>query len=108
MGELSSWLLLLVLPYPYALIRIHVTMVTIVCCCFHSIGGESLAVAQNAYAVLWFKGRELNMVFGILLSISRVVSCYYHQVILFLYWLIITSRFFPSLVPLTLFSVLFS
>ena len=39
-----------------------------------SIGGESLAVAQNAYAVMWFKGRELNMVFGLLLSISRVVS----------------------------------
>lgn len=38
------------------------------------IGGESLAVAQNAYAVMWFKGKELNMVFGLLLSISRVGS----------------------------------
>ena len=28
------------------------------------IGGESLAVAQNTYAVNWFKGKELNMVFG--------------------------------------------
>ena len=28
------------------------------------IGGESLAVAQNTYAVRWFKGKELNMVFG--------------------------------------------
>ncbi len=28
------------------------------------IGGESLAVAQNTYAVAWFKGKELNMVFG--------------------------------------------
>ena len=28
------------------------------------IGGESLAVAQNTYAVSWFKGKELNMVFG--------------------------------------------
>ena len=28
------------------------------------IGGESLAVAQNTYAVTWFKGKELNMVFG--------------------------------------------
>ena len=28
------------------------------------IGGESLSVAQNTYAVSWFKGKELNMVFG--------------------------------------------
>ena len=41
---------------------------------FYRLGGESLAVAQNAYAVIWFKGKELNMVFGLLLSISRVVS----------------------------------
>ncbi len=39
-----------------------------------SLGGESLAVAQNTYAVSWFKGRELNMVFGLQLSFSRVVS----------------------------------
>lgn len=38
------------------------------------LGGESLAVAQNAYAVLWFKGRVLNLVFGILLSVSRLGS----------------------------------
>lgn len=38
------------------------------------IGGESLAVAQNYYAVLWFKGRELNMVFGLQLSFARVGS----------------------------------
>lgn len=38
------------------------------------IGGESLAVAQNTYAVKWFKGRELNMVFGLQLSFSRVGS----------------------------------
>ncbi|KAK7090746.1 lysosomal dipeptide transporter MFSD1-like [Littorina saxatilis] len=38
------------------------------------IGGESLAVAQNAYAVKWFSGRELNMVFGLQLSFSRVGS----------------------------------
>ena len=38
-----------------------------------SIGGESLAVAQNTYAVKWFQGRELNMVFGLQLSFSRVV-----------------------------------
>lgn len=38
------------------------------------IGGESLAVAQNYYAVLWFKGKELNMVFGLQLSFARVGS----------------------------------
>ncbi|XP_014669907.1 PREDICTED: major facilitator superfamily domain-containing protein 1-like [Priapulus caudatus] len=37
-------------------------------------GGESLAVAQNTYAVTWFKGKELNMVFGLQLSIARVGS----------------------------------
>ena len=40
----------------------------------HRLGGENLAVAQNAYVVSWFKGAELNMVFGLLLSVSRVVS----------------------------------
>lgn len=38
------------------------------------IGGESLAVAQNTYAVSWFKDKELNMVFGLQLSISRAGS----------------------------------
>ena len=38
------------------------------------IGGESLAVAQNTYAVSWFKGKELNMVFGLQLSFARVGS----------------------------------
>ena len=38
------------------------------------IGGESLAVAQNTYIVSWFRGRELNMVFGLQLSFSRVGS----------------------------------
>lgn len=38
-----------------------------------SIGGESLAVAQNTYAVNWFKGKELNLVFGLQLSMARVV-----------------------------------
>ena len=38
------------------------------------IGGESLAVAQNTYAVSWFKGKELNMVFGFQLSVARVGS----------------------------------
>lgn len=38
------------------------------------IGGESLAVAQNTYAVSWFKNKELNMVFGLQLSFARVGS----------------------------------
>jgi hypothetical protein len=29
------------------------------------IGGESLAVAQNTYTVLWFRGKGLNMIFGL-------------------------------------------
>jgi len=33
-----------------------------------------LAVAQNNYAVKWFKGKELNMVFGFQLSFARVGS----------------------------------
>uniref|UniRef100_H2YW97 Lysosomal dipeptide transporter MFSD1 n=1 Tax=Ciona savignyi TaxID=51511 RepID=H2YW97_CIOSA len=37
------------------------------------IGGESLAVAQNTYAVLWFKEKELNLV-GLQLSMARVGS----------------------------------
>ncbi|XP_063763228.1 major facilitator superfamily domain-containing protein 1 isoform X2 [Eleginops maclovinus] len=38
------------------------------------IGGESLAVAQNTYAVNWFKGKELNLVFGLQLSMARIGS----------------------------------
>jgi len=39
------------------------------------IGGESLAVAQNTYAVKWFKAaNELNLVFGFQISFSRVGS----------------------------------
>lgn len=38
------------------------------------IGAESLAVAQNNYAVRWFKGKELNMVFGLQLSFARLGS----------------------------------
>ena len=44
------------------------------------IGGESLAVAQNTYAVTWFKGKELNMVFGFqvayILCITIINSLY--------------------------------
>uniref|UniRef100_T1INA2 Lysosomal dipeptide transporter MFSD1 n=1 Tax=Strigamia maritima TaxID=126957 RepID=T1INA2_STRMM len=38
------------------------------------IGGESLAVSQNTYAVSWFYGKELNMVFGLQLSFARIGS----------------------------------
>ena len=41
------------------------------------IGGESLAVAQNTYAVVWFKEKELNLVFGLQLSMARIVSLYF-------------------------------
>ncbi|KAJ6669405.1 hypothetical protein lerEdw1_008214 [Lerista edwardsae] len=41
---------------------------------FKGIGGESLAVAQNTYAVSWFKGKELNLVFGLQLSMARIGS----------------------------------
>lgn len=41
---------------------------------FYSIGAESLAVAQNNYAVLWFKGKEVNFAFGLQLSITRLGS----------------------------------
>ncbi len=41
---------------------------------YYRIGGESLAVAQNTYAVAWFAGKELNLVFGLQLSIARLVS----------------------------------
>ena len=43
---------------------------------YSSLGGENLAVAQNTYAVTWFKEKELNMVFGLQLSFSRVVGIY--------------------------------
>lgn len=38
------------------------------------IGGESLSSAQNAYAVSWFFGKQLNFVFGLQLSFARVGS----------------------------------
>lgn len=40
------------------------------------IGGESLASAQNAYAVAWFFGKQLNFVFGLQLSFARVVCTF--------------------------------
>lgn len=55
------------------IVQLHQFLSSKVCINFR-IGGESLAVAQNNYAVLWFKGKELNMVFGLQLSISRIGS----------------------------------
>jgi len=55
---------------------VQVRLITVV----FRIGGESLMVAQNTYAVSWFHGRELNMVFGLQLSFSRVV----HSLFVFL------------------------
>jgi MFS family permease len=40
----------------------------------YGIGGENLAVAQNTYATSWFKSSELNFIFGLQLSMSRVGS----------------------------------
>jgi hypothetical protein len=40
------------------------------------IGGESLSSAQNAYAVSWFFGKQLNFVFGLQLSFARVVCIF--------------------------------
>lgn len=48
-------------------------------------GGESLAVAQNSYAVVWFKGKELNMVFGFQLSFARSGSAVNFFVMEYLY-----------------------
>nr|AAW25795.1 SJCHGC00668 protein [Schistosoma japonicum] len=38
------------------------------------IGGESLAVAQNTYSTEWFPSNELNLVFGLQISMSRIGS----------------------------------
>jgi hypothetical protein len=35
------------------------------------MGGESLSMALNKYTVAWFRGKELNLVFGLQLSIAR-------------------------------------
>ena len=42
--------------------------------CIFGMGGETLAVTQNTYAAAWFKGKELNMVFGLQLSMARIGS----------------------------------
>ncbi|XP_059159588.1 major facilitator superfamily domain-containing protein 1-like [Physella acuta] len=38
------------------------------------VGEESLAVAQSTFSTKWFKENERNMVFGLLLSFSRLAS----------------------------------
>lgn len=40
----------------------------------YGLGGESLSVAQNTYVVAWFKGLELNTVFGFQITVSRAGS----------------------------------
>ena len=51
------------------------------------IGGESLAVAQNTYAVTWFKGKELNMVFGFQVGLRIIMMN--DQTIIIIYFLVI-------------------
>ena len=47
-------------------------------------------MAQNSYAVNWFQGKALNMVFGLQLSFSRVVSGIYTIYVYIHYdWIII-------------------
>ena len=41
---------------------------------FSGVGSDSLAVAQYTYVVVWFKEKNINLVFGLQLSMSRVVS----------------------------------
>ena len=36
------------------------------------VGGESLNMAVNTYTVAWFRDTDLNMVFGLQLSVSRL------------------------------------
>ncbi|KAG5897440.1 hypothetical protein JTB14_002701 [Gonioctena quinquepunctata] len=60
------------------------------------IGGESLTVAQNNYAVLWFKGKELNMVFGLQLSFARVGSTVNFLVMESLYKYVVDSSSNPQ------------
>ena len=38
------------------------------------VGGESLNMAVNTYTVTWFRDTDLNMVFGLQLSVSRLGS----------------------------------
>ena len=42
------------------------------------LGGESQIVSANKYGVLWFKGKELNMVFGLLFCLPWIVRLHSH------------------------------
>ena len=57
------------------------------------IGGESLAVAQNTYAVTWFKGKELNMVFGFQVSWIFSLSIYVNDCLFMIFFKFITIIF---------------
>ncbi|XP_033208128.1 major facilitator superfamily domain-containing protein 1-like isoform X2 [Belonocnema kinseyi] len=67
------------------------------------IGAESLAVAQNSYAVLWFKGKELNMVFGFQLSFARVGSTVNFWVMEPIYQYVSKSYSGPTCIGIVLF-----
>lgn len=62
------------------------------------VGGESLAVAQNTYSVAWFKDKELNTVFGLQLSISRLGSTANFMTMPFLYAAV--SKVYPGVTGL--------
>lgn len=47
----------------------------------YGLGGESLSVAQNTYVVAWFQGRELNVVFGLQVAVSRAGSALAYNII---------------------------
>lgn len=66
------------------------------------IGGESLASAQNAYAVAWFFGKELNFVFGLQLSFARVGSIVCMNTILLIYKSLDPSMTGPHKIGITL------
>lgn len=73
----TFWLMMLgrfVFGYVFYVTIAKATIISIYLGISCSIGSESLAVAQNSYAVLWFKGKELNMVFGLQLSFARFGS----------------------------------
>lgn len=51
----------------------------------YGLGGESLCVAQNTYVVAWFKGRELNTVFGFQITVSRAGSTLAYNTLYLIY-----------------------
>ncbi|XP_043288687.1 major facilitator superfamily domain-containing protein 1-like [Venturia canescens] len=67
------------------------------------IGAESLAVSQNSWAVLWFKGKELNMVFGLQLSFARVGSTVNFLIMEPIYNYVATTYSGPDCIGIVLF-----